>query len=201
MAMANHLRMNNATSFLTAQAANSSMDVEAALGAIVEDYKTYLIPGTKLVDYGPAMDGFSPTYKHVMPGCSQGNNVCVTQTPAGRSGEFVGLLWLTHASRKLGGFCVVRYMLRDYAALKEAKGDAAMAADLRAQAAALAKATIDTMYTAKDGKGWFNVRCFAPAPLCCIVRSVVLQPPAEIGARALPSDRLSGRREQTNSVE
>ncbi len=31
--------------------------------------------GTMLVDYGPSMDGFSPTYKHVMPGCSQGNTV------------------------------------------------------------------------------------------------------------------------------
>ena len=38
-------------------------------------WQEYLIPGTNLVDYGPAMDGFSPTYKHVMPGCSQGNTV------------------------------------------------------------------------------------------------------------------------------
>jgi hypothetical protein len=42
---------------------------------IVLDFLEYLIPGTYLVDYGPAMDGLSPTYKHVMPGCSQGNTV------------------------------------------------------------------------------------------------------------------------------
>jgi hypothetical protein len=77
MAMANHLRINNDTTFRTAQAANSSIDVEAALGVIAQDYVEYLIPGTSLVDYGPAMDGFSPTYEHVMPGCSQGNNVYV----------------------------------------------------------------------------------------------------------------------------
>jgi hypothetical protein len=49
--------------------------VEDALELIVMDFVEYLIPGTNLVDYGPDMDGFSPTYKHVMPGCSQGNNV------------------------------------------------------------------------------------------------------------------------------
>ena len=75
MAMSNHLRINNDTGFLLAKAANSNMTVEDALEGIVTDWQEYLIPDTHLVDYGPAMDGFSPTYKHVMPGCSQGNNV------------------------------------------------------------------------------------------------------------------------------
>jgi hypothetical protein len=77
MAMSNHLRVNNDTAFLAAHAASNirNISVEGALDIIVNDYKEYLIPGTGLVDYGPDMDGFSPTYKHVMPGCSQGNNV------------------------------------------------------------------------------------------------------------------------------
>ena len=52
-----------------------NLTVEEALEGIVTDFQEYLIPGTNLVDYGPSMDGFSPTYKHVMPGCSQGNTV------------------------------------------------------------------------------------------------------------------------------
>ena len=77
MALGNHARLNNASDFLAQHAANNTrgMDVEAALEAIVLDYKEYLMPGTNLVDYGPDMDGFSPTYKHVMAGCAQGNNV------------------------------------------------------------------------------------------------------------------------------
>ena len=75
MAMSNHLRVNNDTNFLHSQAATSNMTVEDALEGIATEFLEYLIPGTYLVDYGPAMDGFSPTYKHVMPGCSQGNNV------------------------------------------------------------------------------------------------------------------------------
>ena len=73
--MANHLRVNNDTEFLNANASTSTKSVDRVLELIATDYKNYLIPGTQLVDYGPAMDGFSPTYKHVMPGCSQGNNV------------------------------------------------------------------------------------------------------------------------------
>jgi len=77
MAMSNHVRLNNATDFLEQHAANNTrnLKVEDALEMIVKDFQEYLIPGTNLVDYGPDMDGFSPTYKHVMPGCSQGNNV------------------------------------------------------------------------------------------------------------------------------
>ena len=75
--MSNHLRVNNATSFLKMKAASSNMTVEEALEGIATDFEEYLIEGTHLVDYGPAMDGFSPTYKHVMPGCSQGNTVWV----------------------------------------------------------------------------------------------------------------------------
>ena len=65
--MSNHLRVNNDTSFLNAHAANNTrgLSVEDALEMIVLDFKEYLIPGTSLVDYGPDMDGFSPTYKHV----------------------------------------------------------------------------------------------------------------------------------------
>jgi hypothetical protein len=71
--MSNHLRVNNDTAFLGKRAASArlSLTVEDALEGIVTDFQEYLIPGTNLVDYGPAMDGFSPTYKHVMPGCSQ----------------------------------------------------------------------------------------------------------------------------------
>eukprot|EP01046_Picozoa_sp_COSAG06_P025616 COSAG06_NODE_2163_length_7438_cov_2.447200_7_plen_421_part_00 len=77
MAMSNHLRVNNDTAFLGQIAASSRLNltVDEALEGIVTDFQEYLIPGTNLVDYGPAMDGFSPTYKHVMPGCSQGNTV------------------------------------------------------------------------------------------------------------------------------
>ena len=74
MTMGNHLRANNASAFLGASAAGTAQTVDDALHTIATDWRTYLIPGTSLVDYGPAMDGFSPTYKHVMPGCSQGNN-------------------------------------------------------------------------------------------------------------------------------
>jgi hypothetical protein len=74
MTASNHLRVNNDSAFLHARAANSSVTVEGALLGIATDWQHYLIPGTQLVDYGPDMDGFSPTYKHVMAGCSQGNN-------------------------------------------------------------------------------------------------------------------------------
>jgi hypothetical protein len=122
----NHLRINNDTQFLGMQAASSNMTVEEALEGIATDFQEYLIPGTNLVDYGPSMDGFSPTYKHVMPGCSQGNSV---------------------------------WMLRDFAAYRESQGGshAADAARLRQMAAGLAKDTMEKMYQARDGHGWFNV--------------------------------------------
>ena len=78
MMASNHLRINNDTKFLHMRAASSNQTVEDALEAIATDFQEYLIPGTNLVDYGPAMDGFSPTYEHVMPGCSQGNSVWST---------------------------------------------------------------------------------------------------------------------------
>ena len=124
MTMSNHLRINNDTAFLMAVAANTSQTVEQALQTIVMDWQEYLIPGTQLVDYGPSMDGFSPTYKHVMPGCSQGNNI---------------------------------WMLRDFARLSDAVGATRKAAELRSLAKGLAKDTIAMMYTAREGKGWFNV--------------------------------------------
>ena len=70
------------------------------------------------------MQGFAPTYKHVMPGCSQGNTA---------------------------------WVLRDFAAFREVQGRAADAAKLRGYAASIAKDTLDKMYMAKDGKGFFNV--------------------------------------------
>ena len=82
--MSNHLRVNNATSFLKMKAASSNMTVEEALEGIATDFEEYLIEGTHLVDYGPAMDGFSPTYKHTMAGCSQGNNVWMLRDWASR---------------------------------------------------------------------------------------------------------------------
>lgn len=124
MAMSNHVRINNATDFLAQSAANTSATVDDALETIATDWQEYVIPGTKLVDYGPKMDGFSPTYKHVMPGCSQGNNI---------------------------------YMLRDLAALREGQGRAQDAAQLRSDALEMVKQTIEMMYTAEDGHGWFNV--------------------------------------------
>jgi hypothetical protein len=58
--------------------------VDALLEKIALDWRDgeYAIPGTSLVDYGPSMDGFSPTYKHVMPGCSQGNNIWIMRQVA-----------------------------------------------------------------------------------------------------------------------
>ena len=75
MAISNHLRVNNDTQFLHSLAGGTNRTVEQALEGIATQYQEYLIPGTKLVDFGPAMDGFSPTYQHVMPGSSQGNTV------------------------------------------------------------------------------------------------------------------------------
>ena len=89
MTMSNHLRLNNDTAFLNARAASTNKTVLEALEAIATDWQNYLIPGTMLVDYGPAMDGFSPTYKHVMPGCSQGNNVWMLREMA-RTKEALG---------------------------------------------------------------------------------------------------------------
>ena len=132
MMASNHLRVNNDTTFLHMQAASSNQTVEDALEGIATDFQEYLIPGTNLVDYGPSMDGFSPTYKHVMPGCSQGNSI---------------------------------WMLRDFAAYRESQGGSHGMADatrLRQMAAGLAKDTMDKMYQAKDGHGWFNV-VFPPA--------------------------------------
>jgi hypothetical protein len=48
-------------------------------------------------------------------------------------------------------------MLRDFAALREAQGAAADAADLRGLAAKLANDTLSKMYSSTDGKGWFNL--------------------------------------------
>ena len=73
--MSNNARVNNDSTFLAMRAATSNMTVEQALEGIATDFQEYLVPNTHLVDYGPAMDGFSPTYKHIMPGCSQGNTV------------------------------------------------------------------------------------------------------------------------------
>ena len=61
MAMSNHLRLNNDTAFLRSKAASSNLTVEEALEGIATDFQEYLIAGTNLVDYGPAMDCFSPT--------------------------------------------------------------------------------------------------------------------------------------------
>ena len=77
-ALGAHLRINNDSAFLAsaAHAASSPVySVDDALHGIATDWTEYLVKGTMLVDYGPSMDGFSPTYKHVMPGCSQGNNI------------------------------------------------------------------------------------------------------------------------------
>ena len=86
MAMSNHARVNNASSFLAMHAANNTrgLTVDDAMEIIVQDYREYLMPGTHLVDYGPNMDGFSPTYKHTMAGCSQGNNVWMLRDWASR---------------------------------------------------------------------------------------------------------------------
>eukprot|EP00040_Diaphanoeca_grandis_P030960 m.184217 g.184217 ORF g.184217 m.184217 type:complete len:635 (+) comp32181_c5_seq16:689-2593(+) len=128
MAMSNHLRINNDTSFLAQSAtpiSKRNISVEDALELIVLDFMEYLIPGTNLVDYGPDMDGFSPTYKHVMPGCSQGNNV---------------------------------WMLRDFATLRETQGRHADATKLRGLAANLSKESMELLYTSNtQGHGWFNV--------------------------------------------
>ena len=43
------------------------MTVEEALEGIATDFEEYLIPGTNLVDYGPSMDGFSPTCPPPLP--------------------------------------------------------------------------------------------------------------------------------------
>ena len=86
--MSNHLRVNNDTRFLHGPAGtvakNKNLTVDALLSQIALDWRDggYAIAGTSLVDYGPAMDGFSPTYKHVMPGCSQGNNVWIMRQVA-----------------------------------------------------------------------------------------------------------------------
>eukprot|EP00039_Didymoeca_costata_P004349 m.72778 g.72778 ORF g.72778 m.72778 type:complete len:733 (-) comp12357_c0_seq3:125-2323(-) len=72
MAMSNHVRVNNASDV---KMNHNGGNIMTALLNISTDWENYLIPGTNLVDYGPAMDGFSPTYKHVMPGCGQGNNI------------------------------------------------------------------------------------------------------------------------------
>ena len=49
MAMGNHLRINNDSTFLYSRAANSSLTVAEALETIVTDFEEYLIPGTHLV--------------------------------------------------------------------------------------------------------------------------------------------------------
>jgi hypothetical protein len=79
------------------------------------------------VDYGPDMDGFSPTYKHVMPGCSQGNTVWMLRDFA--------------AYRKSQG----------------GMANTADATRLRKMAAGLASDTMSKMYQSIAGLGWFNV--------------------------------------------
>eukprot|EP00040_Diaphanoeca_grandis_P021873 m.116789 g.116789 ORF g.116789 m.116789 type:complete len:861 (+) comp28539_c0_seq1:178-2760(+) len=69
-----YLRVNNDTEFLTKQAAKSNLTVDQAFEAVVMDWEMYAIPSTHMVDYGGTMDGFSPTYQHVLPGM-QGNNI------------------------------------------------------------------------------------------------------------------------------
>ena len=127
MMASNHARINNDTKFLCMQAANSNQTVEDALEGIATDFQEYLIPGTHLVDYGPDMDGFSPTYKHVMPGCSQGNSVWMLR-------DFASF------RESQGG-----------------AANTADAAQLREMAAGLAKDTMEKLNQAKDGHGWFNV--------------------------------------------
>eukprot|EP01079_Euglenida_sp_SAG-EU17-18_P003828 gene3828-4218_t len=75
--IANHIRVNNASEFLYANAGTYSTTVDQHLEDVALGWKSLAINGTYLVDYGPAagVDGMSPNYKHVMPGCSQGNNV------------------------------------------------------------------------------------------------------------------------------
>jgi hypothetical protein len=127
MMASNHLRVNNDTRFLHMQAASSNQTVEDVLEGIATDFEEYLIPGTNLVDYGPDMDGFSPTYKHVMPGCSQGNSV-----------------WM------LRDFAAYRESQGGVA-------NTADAARLRKMAAGLASETMSKMYQSSAGLGWFNV--------------------------------------------
>ena len=108
--MSNHLRVNNDTSFLHGPAGTNAknLTVDTLLSQIALDWRDggYAIPGTSLVDYGPSMDGFSPTYKHVMPGCSQGNNVWIMRQVArlrevqGRASEAAELRGLAKAMAK-----------------------------------------------------------------------------------------------------
>jgi hypothetical protein len=72
----------------------------------------------------------------------------------------VAIVWvLTDACN----YCVVlsgAIVLRDFAAYRESQGGAANLADaarLRKMAAGLASDTMDKMYQAEDGLGWFNV--------------------------------------------
>eukprot|EP00117_Sycon_ciliatum_P012894 scpid45499/ scgid13774/ len=75
MTISNHLRVNNDEEFLKSKAGSTNMTVEEALANVATFWKQYVIEGTSLVDFAWRMDGFSGSYKHVMPGCSQGNNV------------------------------------------------------------------------------------------------------------------------------
>ena len=75
MTLSNHLRINNDVTFLKSQAGSTNMTVEEALANVATFWKNYIINDTYLVDFDWIMDGFSRTYQHVMPGCSQGNNV------------------------------------------------------------------------------------------------------------------------------
>lgn len=70
----NHLRVNNDSAFLGERAANSTMSVDEALERLTLLWQGLVVPNTRLVDYGATLDGFSPTYSHVVPGM-QGNNV------------------------------------------------------------------------------------------------------------------------------
>ena len=126
LAISNHLAVNNDSAFLRARAGATNLTVDEAFEGIALDWQGAVVPGTAgLVDYGGAIDGFSPTYQHVVPGM-QGNN-----------------LWMT----------------RRLAALRDAQGQSARAAELRGLAAGMAAETIGTMYSASsDGeRGWFNV--------------------------------------------
>ena len=67
LTIASHLRVNNDSAFLAGMVRGRNLTVDDALEAMALEWQDRVIPGTKLVDYGEAMDGFSPTYKHVPP--------------------------------------------------------------------------------------------------------------------------------------
>ena len=74
MSMFNYLKTSNDSAFLQQRAGQSNITVDEALEAIALDWRGLAIEGTALADYGTTLDGFSLTYKHVLPGM-QGNNI------------------------------------------------------------------------------------------------------------------------------